>query len=138
MTEQTDAPCETHGVNRCTICDPHRQQLLAEVIAKAQDQCGPFVEINPVDIADVHLSIIAAYKAAQTVRVLNGATHVERVGQVALTRGRRPAFLLVEPKWKGGAGHLLGHNDVVVARRDPKAGWVSVAKVEDHNGSEVL
>jgi len=115
-----------------------RQRLLDEVIAKAQDQCGPFVEIDPVDIADCHVSIFAAYKAAQTVRVLNGATRIERVGQVALTRGRRPAFLLVEPKWKGGAGHVLGHNDVVIARRDPKAGWVNVAKVEDRNGSEVI
>lgn len=113
-----------------------RQRLLDEIIAPARAEHGP--NLNMADVIDCHVSILAAYKAAQIVRVLNGASRIERVGQVALTRGARPAFLLVEPKWKGGAGHLLGHNDVVVARRDPKAGWITTARVEDHNGSEVL
>jgi hypothetical protein len=117
-----------------------RLRMLDEIKAKVaaqQAESGNDLLIFD-DIEDVHVSILAAYKAVQTVRVLDGATRIERVGQIALTRGPRPSFLLVEPKWKGGKPYPLGHNDVVVARRDPKTGWVTIAKVEDHNGSEVV
>jgi hypothetical protein len=139
----TDTPCDTHGIARCTIClpaPPPKNPALEAVKAKVIAEHGDRADFT--DVADTHPSIAAAYRAAVDVRVLNGVTRVERVGRVALTRGARPAFLLVEPKWKGGT-HLLGHNDVVVAARTggpkaPKGGWVTMARVEDHNGSKVL
>lgn len=140
MSDNTEAPCATHDVARCTICTPPvRQRLLDEITAKVVAEHGDAA--NLIDIEDLHVTVLAGYKAAVDVRIYNGATRVSRVGKIALTRGSRPAMLLVEPKWKGGV-HTLGHNDVVVARRDPKAptkgGWVNIAKIEDRNGVAVV
>lgn len=115
--------------------------VLAEIMSKVA-AAHPDLTCNFTDVADVHPSILAAYKAAVDVRVYNGATRAERVGKIALTRGHRPAFILVEPQWKGGT-HLLGHNDVVVAHRTggkaaPNGGWVRVAKIEQRNGVKVV
>ena len=139
----TDTPCEVHGIARCTICLPPNPAppALAEVMSKvaaqhAEDTCDFSL------IADTHPSIAAAYKAAVDVRVLDGSTRTERVGKIALACGARPQFLLVEPPWKGGVFQMR-HNHVVVATRTggpkaPKGGWVTIAKVEDHNWSEVV
>ncbi|AER48995.1 hypothetical protein SEA_SUIGENERIS_83 [Mycobacterium phage Suigeneris] len=114
--------------------------IVVEIAARLRTQHGDALDLSLIE--DTHPSIAAAYKAAVDVRVLDGATRTERVGKVALSRGARPEFLLVEPAWKGGV-FRLGHNHVVVATRTggpkaPKGGWVTVAKVEDHNGSEVI
>lgn len=128
MTDQTPAEVATG--------------ILREIERKLRATHGTSAEIDLTALIDTHPSIAAAYKAAVDVRVLDGATRTERVGKVALSRGARPEFLLVEPQWKGGV-FRLGHNHVVVATRTggptaPKGGWVTIAKVEDHNGSEVV
>ncbi|AGT12817.1 hypothetical protein PHELEMICH_79 [Mycobacterium phage Phelemich] len=120
--------------------EPEVPEHLREIADRLRTQFGDALDLRAV--IDTHPSIAAAYKAAVDVRVLDGATRTERVGKVALARGARPEFLLVEPAWKGGV-YRLGHNHVVVATRTggpkaPKGGWVNIAKVEDHNGSEVL
>ncbi|QFP94700.1 hypothetical protein I5G59_gp80 [Mycobacterium phage LilMcDreamy] len=111
--------------------------ILAEIMTKVAANY-PDTTVNFTDVADVHPSILAGYKAAIDVRVYNGTSRVERSGKIALTRGPRPAFVLVEPQWKGGT-HLLGHNDVVIAHRTggkgaPNGGWVRIAKIEQRNG----
>lgn len=119
-------------------CTPFVPEHLREIADRLRAEFGDALDLDRID--DTHPSIAAAYKAAVDVRVFNGSTRVSRVGKVALTRGARPAFLLVEPPWKGGV-FQMDHNDVVVARRDPdvkvKGGWVNIANVEDRNGSEV-
>lgn len=119
---------------------PPVPEHLIELADRLHAEHGDALDLSA--ILDTHPSIAAAYKAAVDVRVLDGATRTERVGMIALARGARPEFLLIEPKWKGGV-FRLGHNHVVVARRSPEkglpnGGWVNTAKVEDHNGSEVV